>query len=73
MKEVSDLVSTFMNNKEVLKAKGNIPYWRIANKLGVHENTVRNWMKSEMEPGQKGLVLATIKELKENSEGLKVV
>lgn len=47
-------------NSKILKAKGNIPYWVIADQMGVHENTVRNWMKREMGPEKEALILAAI-------------
>lgn len=47
-----------------MEAKGQIPYWMIAERLGVHENTVRNWMKSEMSKDKKTKVLAAIAEIK---------
>lgn len=53
------------SNPCVLEAKGNIPYYAIANHLGVHENTVRNWMKKEMTPEIKEKVLNAISEIKQ--------
>lgn len=52
-------------NPSVLEAKGGIPYYVIANKLSVHENTVRNWMKREMAPEKKVKVLKAIEEIKQ--------
>lgn len=51
-------------NADVLKAKGDIPYWVIAAYLDVHENTVRNWFKREMIPVKKNMVLKAIEEIK---------
>lgn len=55
----------FRKNSWFLEAKGDIPYWVIANQLSVHENTVRNWVKREMTPEIKEKVLAAIAEIKQ--------
>lgn len=57
--------SVFTSNKDVLKVKGWIPYWEIADKLSIHENTLRNWMKREMDLKRKELVLNAIKEIRQ--------
>ena len=38
----------FTRNKDIREMKGNIPFWIIAEKLGVSENTVLNWLKKEL-------------------------
>jgi uncharacterized protein YjcR len=55
----------FPENTPILKEKGEIPYWEIASRLGVHVNTVRNWMKSSMNQKQREMVLEAIKAIKE--------
>jgi len=50
---------------EIRKAKGDIPLWVIAEKLNVHENTLYNWMKKEMDEQRKAKVLNAIKEIKD--------
>lgn len=52
-------------NQDILEAKADIPYWMIAERLGVHENTVKNWVRKEMDPIRKKTVLAAIAEVKE--------
>jgi uncharacterized protein YjcR len=52
-------------NTSIIKEKGEIPYWEIASRLGVHVNTIRNWMKSSMSQKQREMVLEAIKEIKE--------
>ena len=54
----------FQKNQQIVDAKGSIPFWVIADRLGVHENTVRNWMKREMKPEQQSRVLAAIDDIK---------
>ncbi|TCP19735.1 hypothetical protein EV207_15920 [Scopulibacillus darangshiensis] len=52
-------------NVPILEEKGEIPYWEIASRLGVHVNTIRNWMKSSMSQKQREMVLEAIKAIKE--------
>ncbi|WP_066057294.1 hypothetical protein [Robertmurraya korlensis] len=52
-------------NHIIREAKGDIPYWVIAEKLGVHENTIMNWMKKEMLDNRREKILSAIKEIKE--------
>lgn len=51
-------------NQDIRKIKGNIPFWAIAERLEIHENTFYNWMKSEMGSGRKQEVLKVIDEIK---------
>ena len=55
----------FKRNLDIREAKGNIPFWIIAERLEVHENTVLNWMKREMSLKQKEKVLNAISAIKE--------
>lgn len=60
------MTSEFLErNAEIIKAKGSLPYYLIANHLDVHENTVRNWMKREMVQVKKDMILQAIKEIKQ--------
>ncbi|MCF6796616.1 hypothetical protein L1M59_10840 [Bacillus sp. ET1] len=38
----------FKRNQDIREAKEDIPTWVIAERLGIHENTLHNWMKKEM-------------------------
>ena len=54
-----------MNNQEI-KAKlraEKIPYWRIAEKLGVHENTVLRKLRSELSEADRAAFETAIDEL----------
>jgi len=51
-------------NQLIEEAKGTIPYWVIAERLGVHENTIQNWMKREMSEERKEKVMRAINEIK---------
>lgn len=53
-----------IENKEVKEAKRNIPLWRIAKSLGVHEMTVIRWFREEMDEEKKQRVLYAIDEVK---------
>ncbi|WP_338449315.1 hypothetical protein R4Z09_24525 [Niallia oryzisoli] len=55
----------FKRNLEIREVKGKIPFWVIAERLGVHENTLRNWMKSEMLEERKREVMGAIAQIKE--------
>ncbi|MCM3670282.1 hypothetical protein M3181_14965 [Mesobacillus maritimus] len=55
-------------NQNVVEAKGRIPYWIIAERLGVHENTIQNWMKQEMSRDREEQVLSVIAKIKEEIE-----
>jgi hypothetical protein len=52
-------------NQDIRKAKGNIPNWFIAEKIGIHEVTFIRWMRQEMSLNKKGTVLTAIKKAKE--------
>ncbi|WP_409276388.1 hypothetical protein V1499_23160 (plasmid) [Neobacillus sp. SCS-31] len=54
----------FKRNAEIIQAKGSIPLWLISSYLNVHENTVRNWMRREMDQEKKSMVLAAIEKAK---------
>lgn len=51
-------------NQDIRKAKGDIPAWLIAEKIGIHEKTFYGWLRFEMESNRKKKVLAAIKEIK---------
>ena len=52
-------------NHNVVEAKGSIPYWVIAERIGVHENTVQNWMKKKMSAEREKIVMRAIADIKE--------
>jgi hypothetical protein len=54
----------FLRNQWFEEARGDIPYWVISNQLGVHKNTLRNWMEREMTTDKKAKVLNAIAEIK---------
>lgn len=51
-------------NEDIRNAKGKIPAWIIAEKLGIHEKTFYSWMRYEMSEKKKKLVLKAIEEAK---------
>lgn len=59
------LRTTFTCNLDIVRAKGFIPYWEIGKKLGVHENTLRNWMRRELDPKKKAKILNAIEQIKQ--------
>lgn len=58
----------FQRNLDIRKEKGSIPMWVIAEKLGVSEGTLRNWMRTEMVPEKRARVLLAIVELRAEIE-----
>ena len=55
-----------MNNTEIraeLKA-AKIPYWKVAEKLGVHENTIVRRMRTELSEDDRKAFYAAIAEIK---------
>jgi hypothetical protein len=50
----------------------SIPLWVIAAELGVHENTLRMWMRKEMQPDRKERVLAAIQTVRADLEHFQV-
>lgn len=58
----------FVRNQDIRRSKGSIPFWIIAERLGVHENTLLNWMKRELPEEKKREILQVISELKHEME-----
>lgn len=59
-------MSCFMRNKEIRRAKGNIPNWVIAEKLGIHENSFYRLLRHELSEEKKEEILNIIEELNQN-------
>ena len=60
-----------MTNAEIrteLKS-AKIPYWRIADKLGVHENTIVRRMRKELSEDDRKKFLAAIDTIKTEKRG----
>lgn len=55
-----------MNNNEIrLYAKGSgVPFWKIAEKLGVSENTFTRIMRKEVSPEKKKEIITIIDQIK---------
>ncbi|MDA2597304.1 hypothetical protein ACTFOZ_17120 [Bacillus cereus group sp. MYBK71-2] len=51
-------------NQDIKGMKGKIPNWMIAEKLGVHENTVIRWLRSDLSIERKQKFITVIKEIK---------
>lgn len=50
-------------NKQFWEKKGKIPLWRIAEKLNIHEKTLINWLRIELEPTKMDKVLTALKQV----------
>ncbi|MBM6599546.1 hypothetical protein JTF24_13855 [Priestia megaterium] len=54
----------FERNKEIRQLKGNLPIWVIAEKLGIHENTLYRKLRKELHESEKKEIIKIIKSLK---------
>lgn len=52
-------------NVELKRKKGKIPYWMIAEKLSIHENTIVRWFRQELSDKKKERISQAIKEVKQ--------
>lgn len=55
-----------MRNEEIRRAKGSVPNWLIAEKLGIHENSFYRLLRQELPKEKKKEILEIIEELKQN-------
>lgn len=53
-------------NEEIKKAKGSVPNWVIAEKLGIHENSFYRLLRQELTKEKKEEILKIIEELKQD-------
>lgn len=53
-----------VRNQDLRKSKGDIPAWAIAEKLGVHENTVYRLFRSKLPEEKRKKILQAIEEVK---------
>ncbi|GAB6259312.1 hypothetical protein [Peribacillus sp. N1] len=53
-------------NEEIKRAKGSVPNWVIAEKLGIHENSFYRLLRQELSKEKKEEILKIIKELKQD-------
>ncbi|MDR7239649.1 hypothetical protein [Neobacillus drentensis] len=51
-------------NEEIRRAKGSVPNWLIAEKLGIHENSLYRILRQELPMEKKEEILKIIKEIK---------
>ncbi|KZZ82530.1 hypothetical protein AS29_020725 [Bacillus sp. SJS] len=50
---------------EIREIKKDIPIWVIANRLNVHENTLRNWLKKDLSQERKDQIIQAILAIRE--------
>lgn len=53
----------FSRNKDIRKMKGDIPYFVIAEELGVSETTLYNWLKKELTLEKRDLITNAINQI----------
>ncbi|MDQ0880964.1 hypothetical protein [Peribacillus sp. V2I11] len=51
-------------NEDIRMAKGSVPNWLIAEKLGIHENSLYRILRQELPMEKKEEILKVIEELK---------
>lgn len=51
-------------NQDIRQAKGIVPWWMVADKLGISVATIYIWLRHEMPKEKKDRVLAAIDECK---------
>ncbi|MGC9935236.1 hypothetical protein [Priestia aryabhattai] len=51
-------------NEEIKRAKGSIPNWLVAEKLGIHENSLYRLLRKELPEEKKREILKIIEILK---------
>jgi hypothetical protein len=54
----------YKRNNEIRKAKGKIPNWLIAEKLGIHENSYYRLLRKDLTEVKKKEILKIIEALK---------
>lgn len=52
-------------NEEIRRAKGSVPNWVIAERLGIHENSLYRILRQELPKEKKEEILKIIEELKQ--------
>ena len=55
-------------NEDIRKAKGKIPFYLIAERLGIHDQTLYSWMRRELPEDKKEQIFAIIQDLKEEMQ-----
>lgn len=58
-------------NLDIKKARGNIPYWFIAEKLNVAESTIYRKLRRELSPEEKEAFLNAIQAAKQELTSIK--
>ncbi|MBY0124491.1 helix-turn-helix domain-containing protein [Bacillus sp. S/N-304-OC-R1] len=52
----------FKRNEDIKNARGGVPYWAIAEKMNISENTLYRWLRSELSTERKEDILAAIRD-----------
>jgi len=59
----------FKRNHDIREYKGKIPFWVIAERMGIHETTLLYRMRKEMSQKEKAEIMAIIDEIKQEVRG----
>lgn len=58
-----------IRNEKIRRAKGSIPNWLIAEKLGIHENSFYRLLRHELSEEKKQEILNIIEKIKSDHGG----
>ncbi|MCQ6530740.1 hypothetical protein [Bacillus mycoides] len=51
-------------NKSVHEYKGDLPLWVISERLGIHENTLRGWLRQKLSKEREESILIAISKIR---------
>ena len=58
------------NNKIRVAARvAGVPFWKIAQKIGISEPTLTRWLRVPLSSEREGIILTAIRELEERAQG----
>ena len=62
-------MNMFKRNLDIREYKGKIPFWVIAEKMGIHETTLLYRMRKEMSQKEKAEIMAIIDQIEQEMHG----
>lgn len=59
-----------MRNKDIRTAmrRNGIALWRVAEVLGIHYNTLRNWLRKDLDADKRQEIIATVQTAKDRRD-----
>lgn len=62
------IMKYLIRNEDIKRAKGSIPNWLIAEKLGIHENSLYRLLRQELSKEKKEEILRVIEVIKRDKQ-----